>query len=1227
MLIAATLWSTGWQALAETQPVALENEALTHTQTPTKSVTLRERGISVEDALARVKQLAGVFIMYETAVIDKELRISLDLKKASVREALDEICSKAGLKYEIVDNHVLVTRAVRSAANSAQRVPETETEAASASASVVEAQQQQRGAGQHIYRGTVTDESGEPLIGVSVVVKGAAKGVATDAEGAFTLPYDADEVTLVFSYIGMQSREVKATSRSGYLNITLTTDELMIQEVVVTGYQSISKERATGSFDILSRTNIEKPTTSIGTALIGTVAGLSATVDANGNPTFEIRGQTRLSYDTGDNAPLVVVDGFAVERSFSDINPNDVKSITVLKDAAAASIWGARAGNGVIVITTKEGARKGLTVEGSSFVRIAPKLDLDYLRSMATSAEMLEYEKRAFYKWSAPLFAINDSYSSHTATTPGISAMYEHYFGHISEAERDALMSSYAKLDNSAQIRKYLLQNPLTRQHSVEISSANDRITNRLSLLYEGQDSYLAGNSNEKFSANYRMNASLFKWLDINFSGNYTRNKETFNNPNTPGMTTSTGVTEIGVNTITGIAPYEMLVDETGNRLNISTGLYMPNLERYVPMSSFPYADWTYNPITEIESRDFTRLTTTARAQGGFTFKIIDGLTITSQGQYESVSSQTRKYYKEGSYVSRYMVNTSSTWDQTSGKITQNLPKGGILNQIRNQTNVWYVRNQLNLDRTFAERHSVTLVGGSEVSSRVSEYFENPTTYGYDDATLAVGTFPNGPGGTFAQIKNWLGSNQTFAYVNKFTYATDRFFSLYGNLAYTYDGKYTLSGSARTDASNLITDDPAYRYAPFWSIGGSWQATNEEFMKPITWLDRLNLRLTYGYNGNVDKSTSFRPLLSMSATPDTWTQERNGTVSSFGNPMLRWEKTATWNFGIDYAILGHKLSGKIDLYNKNSTDLIASMSIPAYNGTTTQKLNMGSMLNRGVEVEISMSQPITSDRKITWLGTLTAAYNYNKITSFFKSSYQGYELINMGGSYVTAAYREGYNAQTLWCYEYAGIRNDGTEENPDWQPKIKGKDDDVYGFGSWPPGDGRDYTVNMGTKVAPYVIGFSNEFKIYDFDLQLLFTGKFGHKFMRQSFNYPQAAGRALANRQYSEIANADPMERVPLPMKDNEDRYYFWDRFYPYLSYLAEDASHVRFREAVLSYNLPSRLMQRAGIARLQLYTQVTNILNIYANSYGEDPEYPRGSLSSMKPQPTYTLGLKLQF
>ena len=242
--------------------------------------------------------------------------------------------------------------------------------------------------------GTVLDETGTPIIGATVVVVGQpSKGSVTDIDGKFSIPGVASNGELKVSFVGMKSTNVLLKGKAVH-TIILYDDSELLDEVVVTGYQTISKERATGSYNLIKSDQIEKPTTNIGQRLIGTSSGVQAKTDAEGNVSFEIRGQSSLMAVA---QPLIVVDGFAIQGGLSSINPNDVKDITILKDAAATSIWGARSANGVIVITTKSGSRdKGLTVNFNSFMKYAPKIDLDYLSPLASSAEIIDYEQKGF---------------------------------------------------------------------------------------------------------------------------------------------------------------------------------------------------------------------------------------------------------------------------------------------------------------------------------------------------------------------------------------------------------------------------------------------------------------------------------------------------------------------------------------------------------------------------------------------------------------------------------------------------------------------------------------------------------------------------------------------------------------------------------------------------------------------------------------------------------------
>lgn len=1123
-------------------------------------ISLKLKSVSVQQLFNAIEKKTSYRFVFSNDIIPSNFKVSIDVQNTAVSEVLSHALDRSDLDFKMLENDMIVI-ADRDAIRQVVRVG-----------------------------GRVTDANGEPLEGVSVTIKGSSGGTFTVSKGIFALNVPNPNAELVFSYVGLETQVIALNGRKMIEVVMKGARQLSTVTVVNTGFQQFNKERATGSFGYIDKEQLGRPTTNIASRIIGTTAGVQAKLDVDGNPTFEIRGKSSL-YATA--SPLVVVDGFPITGDFNTINPNDVESVTILKDAAAASIWGARSANGVIVVVTKKGQRNTpLRVDFSAFTKMGSKFDLDYVNPLASSAETVDYETRSFNKWSArtnPGAIQNAGMAWSSATI----ALNEAFLGYMTTAEKDAILSQLATQDNRQQIKDLLLASPATQQYNLSLSGSTGRMSNMLSLLFENNQSNFKETGYQKYLLNFRSNSSITKWLDLSIGGMMHYNKAKNNGVN--------------LGDIQGLSPYEMLKNPDGSLTNIQQ-YYTPILTRLVPMNKFPYADWTYNPLQEIANRDITSTQLNARILGGLTVKVLKGLTLDSKVQYELFNTFNRGLYNENTFYVRNTVNTATTWNQTTNVMTPNLPKGGILTQSRSRAQAYNFRNSISYNSIFARDHEVNFIAGVEISNQVTESFGNPITYGYNDETLTSGTFPNGPGGTFKTLPNWLGNNVTFGYSNSFSYTTNRYFSSFANLAYTYLDKYTVSGSFRTDASNIIADDPKYRYSPFWSAGLAWQLHKENFMRRTSWINRMNLRMTYGYNGNEDRSTSFMPLISMGAIPNTYTNDYTATISSYGNPTLRWEKTATWNIGVDYSLFGNQVFGKVDIYNKYGKDQIAQLSIPAVNGTTSQKLNNAEISNRGIELELGTQQRITP--KISWQGNVNFSYNKNKIEKLFVATYAASTLYS-GGS---GAYVEGANANDIWRFQYAGIQ--------DKQPMVLGEKGTLYNFGAFTPGDGRNYLLNMGTTVAPYTLGFMNTFRVYDFDLSFIITGKFGHVFQRKGFNYPPTwNSRVLPNSKLSEVVNGDPQQIVPLPMNDIEDRYYFWDRFHQYMSYLVESASHIRMQEVNLTYNVNRATLSKIRMQQVQLFAQANNLFTIYANKAKEDPEYPLGT---MNPQPQVTLGIK---
>ena len=1073
--------------------------------------------------------------------------------------------------------------------------------------------------------GQIIDEYGEPVMGASIAIPGTKKMTITDAEGKFFLAEANSNDWVEISYLGKKTIRRKAGTKP--LDIVISDDLNLMDEVLVTGYQTISRERATGAFGKVSKDHLSQPTSNIGERLVGKISGLASTTDANGDVTFQIRGLSTLV--ASNKEPLLIVDGFPVEANINSLNPNNIESIDVLKDAAAASIWGAKAANGVIVITTKNGkdarnAKGGLKVTFNAMLKYSPKIDNDYYTANASNQEIIDWQIYTFKNKDfgrQALIGDGNSNNNIRYNYNSYSNLYvmlnENRLGYVSNNELEAYIAKIRTQDNSDQIKDYLLANPFTQQYDLNIAQSSERVHSNFSLLYEDAQQYLKGNERKKYTFNASTNVSLYKWLDFQVNGTFYYNKQTNNGVAFKGPAFELFFDENGDYTDV-VRPYNNRNDRT---------FYTPNLHRYMNWEAFPYPDFGYNPVQEMRGRDYTTKTLNARIQAGLNFKLAKGINFETKLQYEILNTDTRNIDDETTYATRSTININSTSAKTpTSDVTPNLPPGSILKQDRSYTDAYNWRNQFNLNRTFADRHEVTFIAGTEISDRVYKTVVNPPTYGYNDETLAVGKV------TALSYKNYFGSNTTFSnYVNSYTYQHDRYFSAYGNLAYTFDGKYTLSASARTDASNLITDDPGYRYAPFWSIGGKWMASKEKFAKDWTWLDMLAVRLTYGFNGNVDRSTSVQPVIKYNTSQDVLLQDYTATISSYGNPVLRWEKTGTFDLGFDISILRGKLTAKLDIYNKKGRDLLATISLPAVTGAATNKINAAEMTNRGFELELGTFQRFG---EVTWQGSLTLSYNKNKIDKMIHTTYTGFELSGQAeedsGKSADVRYREGYNANTLWSYVYGGLINTGTDENPAWYPSIMKGDEKVVPVDNQ-TGDWSDYMTNSGVSIAPWNTSFSSTINWKNFDLSFLFTGKFGHKFRGLSFNYAMYAAY-LPNKAMSEVLSQDGSEYFPFAAEPYSNYTYassaigydmnWWTRYTRFMDYGVESATLIRFQELTLAYTLPRQIVNKIGIGGAKIYLKGNNLHTFTFNKYDEDPEFPLGTI---RPVAAYTLGFNI--
>ena len=1044
-------------------------------------------------------------------------------------------------------------------------------------------------------KGRVFDSDGEPLMGATVKLKGSDSGVVTDINGNYTLANVPEGDVLMISYIGKQTVEYVVGRKN--IEVILEDESTVFNDVIVTGYQQISKERVTGSFDKVTSKELEaRPTADLSSALQGMVAGMQATENEDGTVDFSIRGQSTLYANA---SPLVVVDGFPIDGDFSTINPNDVESVTVLKDAAAASIWGARSANGVIVVTTKSGRSKKLEVNGKAFWRITTTPDLDYILNQADSKTTVDYEIMANKKGWDMGYAYAPSFDNLYGTS--LSLAQEYYFANLyygmSDAEMNAGLDKLRNRSNRQQLKDYLMQTALLQQYNVSVKGGTDKMDNYVSLMYEKNDERTIKRGYERFMLNYNSQIRFNKHITASIGATMQKRE-----------TNKTGVTlqEFGE-----LSPYEMIVNEDGSyadQLNTYNRFELSKID----LSQFPYSDFSYNMLREVENRQRKTETTNYRIQLGLNAKLIKGLSYDFKFQYERSEANSNEYYNENTFYVRDIVNFFCDFDAETGTVGKSyVPKGGIKHSSSSLAWNQVFRNQLSYDNTFG-KHDITAIAGMEVSKYVTQGQNNPYVFGYNEITNS-GQTPYY--GQLDEIGNlWGYSFYSYSYygylASSFSRREDRYISYYGNASYVYDEKYGASFSIRSDGSNFVSKDASLRWSPMWSAGLRWNISKEKFMEDAKWVDRLTLRATYGINGNAEKSTSPQTLVSTSNSSTT--HGIIGSIASYGNPLLKWERTKTFNFGVDFSLFKNMLSGSIDAYNRYSVDVIGDVTIPSAYGTSSQRFNNAEISNRGVELSL------TGNFKVKPIGlgiksTVTFAYNKNKIEKLYNPNLYCYDLVD------TSTFVEGKPIGSVYSYEFAGTE--------DGVPYVIGVDGEKSSFNDLTLHNrtlGLDILKYEGTVIAPYTLGWNWELSWNGLTLSAFITGKFGAVFRAPIQSVPVVgSGKTFVNAQIKMYEKSDGTLYPTWP-NEGEIWMYRWDRYMPNLSYFVESADFIKLKELDLSWELPKKWLRKVNVGEASVFMQARDLGCIWrANKYGYDPEWLPGT---NKPSTSVSFGLNVK-
>lgn len=962
--------------------------------------------------------------------------------------------------------------------------------------------------------------------------------------------------------------------------------ELKEIEIISTGYQRFPRERAPGSFALIDTLQFRRRQ---GFDVLSRLAGISSGLLFNKNTVTSVSGGLDLSIRGrstifANDQPLIVVDDFPFNGDFNSINPNDVADITLLKDAAAASIWGVRAGNGVIVIRTKKGKQlQPLTVAANVSIGVSEKEDLFYNPNYIASKDFIGLEKFLFEQGrynDALLDQIN-----YPVISPVVRLLDAQRNG-LSSQEVERQLMALSQKDIRKEEQKYFYRRPVSQQYFVSMSGGEANRSHYFSAGYDQEDFGLKFNDRDRLSLNTSHSVALTKRMQLDANLNYVR----------MASRVDSTLTEIsGVN----FFPYLSFKDASGNAAIFDKD-FTPAYKSATAAQGF--LDWNYRPLDEFGKSPLKVIYNDLRINTSLKYLILPGLNATAKYQYEHLNNNSKRYDGLDIYQTRSLINRYTTLN--NGVIEgYPIPLGGILYRSTGSANAHNLRLQLSYEKSWG-KHSISGILGRELSSFDSDLGKN-VLYGYDPATgrsVDVDTsiiFPLNPFG-FGSITGFSG---TFGKV-------DRMQSTFANAAYTFDQRYTVSGSARIDGSNYFGVNTNQKHVPLWSAGLLWNLDREQFYQ-LSWLPVLRLRASYGFNGNLDKGNTGITTLKRNALGAAFTNLPFVGILNIGNPELKWEQIGIANFGVDFGLKNQVINGRLEYFFKNGSDILGDKAFPSSTGITTLRGNYARMKSKGID--LTLSSAILRD-KLSW--------NVSFLLSAVQEQISAYDDVNPAASNYVGTYSTqpvvGKPVFGVYSYKWAGL----DPENGDPMGYVNGKVSKDYAaiVNGSQIGD-----LEYHGSARPTVFGaLTNTFKYGRMTVGINISYKLGYYFLKPSVDYYTMYHAAPGMNMNSDYAlrwlkKGDELT-TSVPSMGSYDADRFRGDFYLKASVNVARADHVRLQDLSVGFDL-------GKLRQLHLSLYASNLGIIWKeNRFNLDPDVISDlSNSRLNPDPrSFRIGLK---
>ena len=1027
--------------------------------------------------------------------------------------------------------------------------------------------------------GNQTDEKG--------ILQGAMLGTTTDFDGNFELRVDPNIKSLVISYMGFESKTIELGNNTKNLRITLKESSENLDEVIITGYQKIEKRKATSAYAKVDVAEIEQAgVATVDQMLTGQLPGVMVqpTTGAPGAASkISIRGIATLN---GSSDPLWVLDGIPLQgddipEDFRDkdnidnlqsspiagLNPGDIESITVLKDASATSIYGARAANGVIVITSKKGKRGAMRINTNANVFVTQRPDFSKL-NLLNASQKVDLE---LYLASRP----DLTYQQNRGAVARILNNYNQYdnfqnngFDAISSAAQNAINELRNVNTNWG---KELYQMAVNQQYTLSISGGSENNDYYFSAGLFDEQGTTIGTGQKRFNITLKDNFSITDKLKVgvalfgsqNRTSSYISGADAYTNPAYYARHAN---------------PYLRLTDAAGNYV------YDPDLVERSDLNL------NYNVLEERRNTAHEYKANSLKSIFNIDYDFNEDLKFSTQLGLQLDFNSTEKVSDKNSYYTRKYRQQSRY--SVSGGYDYYMPEGGIIQNWNADVFQYNWKTTANYNTTFNKRHELDLMLGTEF--RQNKHTEIHTKgFGFNSNTLT--TIP---------ITNELALKNSLFDTYKKTYNENVFASFYGTASYTLDRKYTVFGSLRYDGSNLFGVNPKYRYLPIWSFAGSWNLDKEDFMANIDAIDMLKLRASYGVQGNIDKSTS--PFVvgqydNVSILPGT--NEEAIQATNAPNPNLRWEKTTSSNIGFDLSLFNNRVFLTGDYYSRKSTDLIGLRSIPLENGYNFISTNWATVSNKGYELSINTTNINTPNFR--WTSGLNIAHNKSVV-----------EDIEIPENNLKPSLK-GYSVKAIFALKTAGLDSNGLPLF--WKNGRKVTAVEFYNLEEGVDGsqlsreDHRNLYTYAGDGMPKFTGGFRNTFSYKQFDLRVLTNFNIKQTVRAEpTYNPTQAQPGSNYN---TDILKAGTGKYPALIGANspgfNTNLLYSWyntydaGNTYKDLDIWLKDISYIRISSIRLSYALPKKQLEKLRISGLNFNLEARNMFVIGTDYDGYfDPE-----------------------